>query len=106
MAMKPSATRLTAIIEIRAFPAGAIHMQLTKLKATTAAQTGACHARILNASSNSARVNNQKTTALPVDSAISGACQAETADAEPIEAVTACAADPSAKAVPRRPAAT
>ena len=60
-------------------------MQLTKLKATTAAQTSACHERNLNASSNSARVNSQNTTTLPVDSAISGACAIETGDVDPIE---------------------
>ena len=49
-------------------------MQLTKLNAATAAQTSACHQRSLKASSNSARVNSQNTTTLPVDSAISGAC--------------------------------
>ena len=46
-------------------------MQLTKLKAATAAQISACHQRSLNVSSNSARVNSQNTTTLPVDSAIS-----------------------------------
>jgi len=71
--------------EIRTLLAGAIHIQLTKLKAATAAQTSACHPRNLNVSSNSARVNSQNTTILPVDSAISGACPIETGAVEPIE---------------------
>ena len=81
-------------------------MQLTKLKAATAAQTSPCHQRSLNASSNSARVNSQNTTTLPVDSAISGACQIEIGDVEPIEQLTACAAEPNAKAAASRPAST
>jgi hypothetical protein len=60
--------------------------------------------RSVNASSNSARVNNQNTTILPVDSAISGACQTETGETEPIALVTACAADPNAKTTASRPA--
>src|SRR5215207_5456488 len=94
--IKPSASRLTAIMDSRTPDAGASHMQLTKLKAATAAQISACHQRSLNVSSNSARVNSQNTTALPVDSAITGACSAATCDVAPIDAVTACAADPSA----------
>jgi hypothetical protein len=75
------------MMEIRKLPpgAGAIHMQMTKLNAATAAQTSPCHARNLKASSNSARVNSQNTTTLPVDSAISGACRIETGDVAPIE---------------------
>ena len=57
-------------------------MQLTKLNAATAAHTSACHQRSPNASSNSARVNSQNTTILPVDNAISGACQIETGDVD------------------------
>ena len=83
--MKPSATRLIAMMEIRALHAGAIHMQLTKLNAATAAHSSACHQRNLNASSNSARVNSQNTTTLPVDSAINGACGIETGELQPIE---------------------
>ena len=71
-------------MEIRALPPGAIHMQLTKLNATTAAQINACHQRNLKESSNSARVNSQSTTTLPVDSAISGACATETGVVAPI----------------------
>ena len=63
---------------------GAIHMQLTKLNAATAAQISPCHQRNLKASSNSARVNSQNTTTLPVDSAISGACQTDTGEVAPI----------------------
>ena len=84
-AMKPSAIRLIAMMDSRAPDAGAIHMQLTKLKTATAAQTSACHQRSLKASSNSARVNSQNTTTLPVDSATTGACTIETGDVEPIE---------------------
>ena len=105
-AMKPSATRLTAMTEIRTPDAGAIHMQLTKLKAATTAQTSGCHQRNLNASSNSARVNSQNTTTLPVDSAINGAYAIETSEVEPIESLTACAADPRANAAASRPAST
>ena len=83
--MKPSAIRSTAMIDSRAPDAGAIHMQLTKLKVATAAQTSACHQRSSNVSSNSARVNSQNTTTLPVDSAIRGACAADTGDVAPIE---------------------
>ncbi len=83
--MKPSATRLTATMATRAPDAGAIHMQLTKLNAVTAAHISACHQRNLNASSNSARVNSQNTTTLPVDSAINGAYGSETGDVQPIE---------------------
>src|SRR5882724_4702915 len=74
-AMKPSAIRLIAMMDRRAPDAGAIHMQLTKLKAATAAQTSACHQRSLNVSSNSARVNSQNTTTLPVDSAKQRRCE-------------------------------
>ena len=81
-------------------------MQLTKLKAATAAQTSACHQRSVNASSNSARVNSQNTTTLPVDSAINGACATATGAVVPIDEVTACAAEPSAKAAASRPAST
>ena len=83
--IKPSASRLIAMMDSRASDAGAIHMQLTKLKAATAAQISACHQRSLNVSSNSARVNSQNTTTLPVDSAISGACATDTGDVAPIE---------------------
>src|SRR3954454_14567132 len=89
-AMKPSATRLTARTATRTPDAGAIHMQLTKLNAVTPAHTSACHQRNLNASSNSARVNSQNTTTLPVDSAISGAYPIEIGKLAPIENVTAC----------------
>jgi hypothetical protein len=81
-------------------------MQLMKLNVATAAQSNACHQRSANASSNSARVNNQNTTTLPVDSAISGACQTEAGEIEPIALVTACAAEPRAKATANRPATT
>src|SRR5258708_23844779 len=85
-AIKPRTSRLIAMTEGRTFPAdaGAIQAQLMKLKPATAAQTSACHQRILNASSNSARVNSQNTTMLPVDIAINGACQIETGDVEPL----------------------
>ena len=43
---------------------------------------------------------------LPVDSAISGACEMEIGDVEPIEELTACAADPNANAAASRPART
>jgi len=56
-AMKPRTSRLIAIMEKRTFPdAGAIQAQLMKLKPATAVQSSACRQRILNASSNSARV--------------------------------------------------
>src|ERR1041384_3928785 len=84
-AMKPSAIRLIAMMDSRAPDAGAIHMQLTKLKAATAAQTTACHQRSPNVSSNSARVNSQNTTTLPVDSAIRGAWAGDTGGVAPIE---------------------
>ena len=45
-AMKPSTSTLIVMMEICAFPPGAIHMQLTKLNATIAAQINACHHRI------------------------------------------------------------
>jgi len=105
-AMKPSASRLTAMMATRALDAGAIHMQLTKLNATTAAHSSACHQRHLNVSSNSARVNNQNTTTLPVDSAINGACPNEIGNGDPIEALIACAAEPRAKAAASRPDST
>ena len=73
------------MMDSRAPDAGAIHMQLTKLNAATAAQISACHQRSLNVSSNSARVNSQNTTTLPVDSAIRGACAGETGGVAPIE---------------------
>src|SRR4051794_12181093 len=84
-ATKPSARRFNATMETRALETGAIHMQLTKLKAATAAHTNPCHQRSLNVSSNSARVNSQNTTTLPVDSAMTGACQIETGAVAPIE---------------------
>src|SRR5215471_13073533 len=80
-AMKPSAIRLVVMTDSRA----AIHRQLTKLNAATAAQITPCHQRKRNSSSNNARVNSQNTTTLPLDSAISGACQAVTSDDAPIE---------------------
>src|SRR5580658_9842732 len=101
-AMKPSASRLAATMAARA---DTCHMQLTRLKAVTAAQTSACHHRSSNASSNSARVNSQNTTILPVDSASNGTCQFDTGDG-PIAEVTAWATDPSAKAAASRPATT
>src|SRR5258705_13827980 len=84
--IKPRTSRLIATMENRMSPAdvGAIQAQLMKLKPATAAQTRACHQRILKASSNSARVNSQNTTMLPVDNATNGACQIETADVEPM----------------------
>jgi len=90
-AIKPSASRLIATMENRAFPAdaGAIQAQLTKLKPATAAQISTCHKRILKASSNSARVNSQNTTMLPVEIATSGACQIETGAVEPMAEATA-----------------
>jgi hypothetical protein len=97
---------LIAIIEIRALPPGSIHMQLTKLNTASAAQSSACHQRNLNESSNSARVNSQNTTTLPVESAISGAWKIETGADAPMPEVTAWAAEPSAKATARRPATT
>src|SRR5258708_25198216 len=102
-AIKPSASTLIAIIEIRALPPGAIHMQLTKLNAASAAQSSACHQRNLNESSNSARVNSQNTTTLPVETAISSAWEIETGVAAPMPEVTAWAAEPSAQAIARRP---
>jgi hypothetical protein len=78
---------LIAMIDSRTLPpgAGAIHRQLTKLNAATAAHTSPCHQRSLNVSSNKARVNSQNTTTLPVDSAINGACAIVTCDVDPIE---------------------
>src|SRR5215831_20185307 len=96
--MKRSAIALIAMMEKRALPAGAIHMQLTKLKAAIASQISPCHQRKAKPSSNSARQNSQNTTTLPVESAISGACQVEGADAAPIPATAACAAEPNANA--------
>ena len=55
-AMKPSASRLTAMIESRALPAGAIHMQLTKLNAATASPDQPVPPAQAEPSSNSARV--------------------------------------------------
>jgi len=49
-------------------------------------------------------VNSHNTTTLPVDSAISGACQADIGSVAPIAEIPACAADPSAKATARQPA--
>src|SRR4029453_790961 len=83
--IKPSTSRLIAMMEDRAPDAGASHMQLTKLNATTAAQISACHQRSLNVSSNSARVNSQNTTTLPVDSAIRGAWAGDPGGVAPIE---------------------
>src|SRR5712672_2873371 len=84
-AIKPRTSRLIATMENRTLPAaGASQAQLMKLKPATAAQTSAHHQRILKASSNSARVNSQNTTMLPVDIAINGACQIETSDVEPM----------------------
>src|SRR6478752_4754151 len=74
-AMKPSEIRLTAVTENRTWPLGAIQTQPAKLKAVTSAQTHPCHQRRRNSSSNRERVNNQNTTMVPVDIAISGACQ-------------------------------
>src|SRR5215470_1241913 len=102
--MKPSAIRLTAVIARRAFPLDAIHRQLTKLKAATASQISPCHQRKTKASSNSARQNSQNTTTLPVESAISGACQAAIADVTLNADVAAWAAEPMAKATASLPA--
>jgi len=77
---------------------------LAKLKAATRSQTSPCQALSANASSNSARQNSQNTTTLPVESAISGACQAETAKGEPMVQTMACTAEPSASATASRPA--
>src|SRR5262249_3575105 len=79
-------------------------MQLAKLKAATAGQTSAGQARGAKPSANSARVNNQNTTTLPVDSAINRGCQADSA-ATPIFTGAACVAEPSAKRTASRPAA-
>src|SRR5579859_3960885 len=89
--MKPSASRLIDTIENRALPPGPIHMQLTKLRAVTASQISPCHQRKRKASSNSARANSQNTTTVPVETAISGACQTDTDEATPIAEVAACA---------------
>jgi len=77
---------------------------LAKLNAATMSQTSPCHARSAKASSNSARQNSQNTTTLPVESAISGACQAEIAAGAPIVQTAACTAVPSASAMASRPA--
>src|SRR5215475_1667766 len=103
--IKPSASRLTATIASCASPSGAIQRQLMKLKPATAAQISACHQRKVKVSSNSARVNSQNTTTLPVESAIKGACQADTGGGTPIADVAACAADPNANGIASRPAA-
>ena len=107
-AMKPSAIRLMTITPIRALPiaAGAKNVQLTKLNIVTAAQITPCHQRSSKDSSNSARVNSQNTTTLPVESAMTGACASETGGPMPIAEETACAAEPSAKATASRPATT
>src|SRR5215472_9795530 len=97
--MKTSAIALIAMMEKRALPAGAIHMQLTKLNAATASQISPCHQRSAKPSSNSARQNSQNTTTLPVDRAIRGACQTEIADGAPILQAAACAAEPSPSAI-------
>src|SRR3954447_22727381 len=104
--IKPSASPLIAMMETRALPLGAIHMQLTKLKVATAAQIKACHQRNLREYSKNAGVNSQSTTTLPVDSAINGACATKTGVVAPIPEVTACAAEPSASAIASRPATT
>src|SRR6266852_2516518 len=84
-ALMPPYSAAALTIETRTLPdAGAIQAQLMKLKPATAAQSSACHQRILNVSSNSARVNSQNTTMLPVDSAINGACQIETGVVAPM----------------------
>lgn len=77
--------RFTTVTENRTFPLGAIQTHPAKLKAVTSPQTSPCHQRKRKSSSNSARVNSQNTTILPVDSAISGACQAGTNDVTPTE---------------------
>src|SRR5450755_1884822 len=87
-AIKPRTRRLTATTETRTLATGAIQRQLTKLKAVTAIQIGPCHQRILKASSNSARVNNQNTTTFPVESAINGACQIENGTVTPMPEVS------------------
>ncbi len=85
--MKPSAIRLIATIDSRGLPPGALasHVQLTKLNTATAAHTSPCQARSLNDSSNSARVNSQNTTTLPVEIATSGAWPIEIGDVDAIE---------------------
>src|SRR4029453_8921904 len=83
--IKPSASKLIAMIDGRTPDAGASHMQLTKLKTATATQISACHQRSLNVSSNNARVNSQNTTTLPVDTAIKGAWAIHIGGVVPIE---------------------
>src|SRR5690349_22723229 len=79
-------------------------MQLMKLRAATASQIRPCHQRKAKVSSNNARQNSQNTTTLPVENAISGACQAGTGGVPPIAEVAACAAEPIANAIASRPA--
>ena len=86
--------------------AGTSTRQLIRLKTTTVAHGAACQRRTLNPSSNSARANSQNTTTFPVETAINTACHGVTGGANPELAVTAWAAEPSANAVARRPAAT
>jgi hypothetical protein len=85
--------------------AGTSSRQFVRLNAATANQGAACQRRSSNASSNSARANSQNTTTFPVETAIKPACHSVTGGAKPAVAVTAWAAEPSAKANPRRPAA-
>src|SRR6202043_3494178 len=85
--------------------AGTSSKQLTRLKATTAAHGSACQRRNRNPSSNSARANSQNTTTLPVETAINTACHGATGGENPAVAGNACAAEPNAKAIARRPAA-
>ncbi|MBB4383116.1 hypothetical protein GGD61_007815 [Bradyrhizobium sp. SBR1B] len=68
---------MITVTEKRTWPLGAIQTQPAKLKAVTSAQTHPCHQRRRNSSSNRERVNSQNTTMVPVDNAISGACQSE-----------------------------
>jgi hypothetical protein len=83
--------------------AGPSTKQLTRLMPTTAAQGSTCQARSSNASSKSALANSQNTTTFPVDSAISGARHGVSEVGNPAAELTACAADPKAKAMARRP---
>src|SRR6266700_379010 len=106
-ATKPSEITLMATAKIRGSNvcAGTSTRQLIRLKATTAAHGAACQRRTLNASSNSALANSQNTTTFPVEIAINAACLGVTGGANPDVAVNAWAAEPSAKAIARRPAA-
>ena len=83
--IKPSAIRLIAMMDSRASRCRRDPHAIDETESATAAQISACHQRSLNVSSNSARVNSQNTTTLPVDSAISGACAADTGDVAPID---------------------